>query len=368
MVAINFTLTSFDTDMDMAIAAAIASQDPSAPGYAPSATAPRCVYNVSTQVMQNAFRIGFDSADIANGFAAGNGAAGSDIKYYQHFSVTDVADSNYGWPQTYVLNVAHSMCDDLAQTGHVEAGTEAVTLFVTDRASVLFDQNKMLMKHDSVRYLAKEIFTSHHGADLFNNETELQEDVQLQGQNLWLNNIKYRFEYLDIAATNGVMINDYDEVNSPSAPNRAYCTDDTLALGLNYPVEATELPYHPSTTLGGDKPVVSLTKNLLEQMMYTEAGRDRIQGAVAAELESGSDIDSVTKLPFVANDTITFKVVLKPELNGITAQHSGEIPVNTIPSRHYYVTLICTDETVANTIPVDGADINGVLGAAQYIV
>ena len=85
-------------------------------------------------------------------------------------------------------------------------------------------------------------------------------------------------------------------------------------------------------------------------MMYTEAGRDRIQGAVAAAVQVGTDIDSVTKLPFLANDTITFKVSLKPQPNGITSQHVD----NAIPDRHYYVTLVCTDEAVANTLPVDG--------------
>ena len=317
---INFTLSSFDSVINSSVTAVMpvgVSQET----YVINNTRPRCVYEISTQVMKEVFQFGFDSIDIANNVAEGDT---SDIRYYQDMTK---------WPTNYVLNIANSMCD------YVDITSNEKTLYTTQRDNTVYNSNRMFMKDDGVRHLSTNIFGSQYGVDLFSNETELHTDIETQGSNIWLDNIFYRFNYLNTNGKKGQTEIDCDWETALGIDINGdyYCTDEII-LGLQYrvPSESSSL-YGPV-----GKNIVSITKNLFDQLVYSIEGRERILNAIQAN-------DAVRiGLPFNDGDRITFAVTLKAGENTITSSQTT--------NRVYHVTLVCKD-TIANTSPLGHGDV-----------
>lgn len=95
------------------------------------------------------------------------------------FSNTNYTDIHYliymdNWPSSLVLNPANAMLDQIQSTGALlQVGV----------------QNRMLVKHDFLRYLAKSLFNTPQGVDLFNNESQLIANINTIGYAAWHNDI-----------------------------------------------------------------------------------------------------------------------------------------------------------------------------------
>ncbi len=143
MPEVNFVLSHLDANLQMDLSGALDAASISVPTDV-SATA---VFQVGLSALKNTFKFQSDALDISN-------VAASDVKYY-------VYPAN--WPTG--VNVAHAMLQGEHATG------------ASGKLGSGYDDNRCLLKHDFVRYLAQKLFNTVHGVDLFSNETELLENI-----------------------------------------------------------------------------------------------------------------------------------------------------------------------------------------------
>ncbi len=143
---VNFVLESLNSSVTMGVAGNLFSEP--IPVLDVSATA---ILYVSIDDMKSVFQFQTDSTDV-------NNLSSADIKYY-----VDTAS----WPAINPMNAMMNV-STLSQG--------AIALI--DSNGALAD-NKLLVAHDFTRYLASKLFGTHFGTDLFNNETELLQDLRL---------------------------------------------------------------------------------------------------------------------------------------------------------------------------------------------
>jgi len=153
-LAVEFLINDFDTTITLDIS-----------GVLDTAVAPTmdvsCVADlyVDLDVLKNTFKFQTDSADVTNDPA-------DDIKYFtfrDNFWNTDSGKS-------FSINVADAVQD------------------YADTPFKIFDaspDNKNMVAHDFVRHLSNELFRTHKGVDLFNNEAELMEDIRSKSRKAW---------------------------------------------------------------------------------------------------------------------------------------------------------------------------------------
>ena len=165
----------------------------------------------------------------------------------------------------------------------------ATSPILANSADVL--EKKNFVKHDFVRYLALRLFNTAYGVDLFSNESELLSDLVTKG-----------------ATAAGNIITALNAVNQSSAANGS--------IPNKYSTNALT-----STS--------NFSRELLLQLANTEAGRARLYSAV-------QDASGVISIPFVADDTISFKV----SINAATDQHNLTQRPTAIETRTYQVKLV----------------------------
>jgi len=207
----------------------------------------------------------------------------ADIRY-----LVDMAS----WPD---LNPANAMMDHPSSLNPIAVSN-------TDGA---LDANKMLVGHDFVRYLALKLFNTHFGVDLFDNELEL------------LNDLRYICGNDDEGQTWHDVVDKLTSV-SKNGTHAGLATDTD---GNKYMTNATD---------SSD----NLCKVLFDQMMGSAKTR-------FADISTG--VDGYQSLPFVADDSISFKLTIAPadgqeELTGVEA----------FAPRSYEIKLIIK-ESPANT-------------------
>ena len=254
---INFTLTGLNQTILMNT---LASLDASAVSME-SADAV-AVFYVKQSDMMNVFKFQSDSNDM-------NDVASSDVKYY-------VFDRN--WPAQLKINPLHAMMNK----------TESVNMLGNAES---FAVNKMLVKHDFIRYLSLRLFNTIHGVDLFSNESDLLENAVYGGETI-RNSIHGLLGNVSTTSSNESM--SYD------VSGNKYLTND----------------------VSGN---TNLTRELLRQIV---AGAPERFGSI-------TDANTPQSLPFQPDDTINFKVTLQaaPAQNLLTG-------VTEIPTRSYLVKLV----------------------------
>jgi uncharacterized protein YjbI with pentapeptide repeats len=270
---INFTLTGLNQSILMN---ALASLDASAVSL--ESTDAIAVYYVKQSDMMNVFKFQSDSNDM-------NEDAASDVKYY-------VFDRN--WPAELKINPLHAMMNK----------TESANMLGNAET---FAANKMLVKHDFVRYLSLRLFNTIHGVDLFKNEMDLMENAVYGGET----NRNTIHELLGNVSTTSS-----DESMSYDASGNKYLTNDASGN-------------------------TNLCRELLRQMV---AGAPARFGVI-------TDVNTPQSLPFEPDDTINFKLTLQaaPMQNLLTG-------VTEVPSRSYLVKLVIKSSVTggdANTAVVD---------------
>ena len=234
------------------------------------------VFTVSTTDMRNVFQFRTDSLDMTN-------VEDSDLKYFVNMSE---------WPSGLVINAANAALDYNAP--NVSFGAIALSSYNQDQ----YSSEKMMVKHDFVRYLALRLFGSYEAIDIFNNEAELITNLESIGDGSEPGHVWY-----DISA----------------ALHRVSIT----GMNLN-----EDLTLDSSTGEYCMTNAVTTTDNLCREMFL------QIADVTPERLQSIQQTSSRQPLLFQDGDSINFSVTFYPADN----QHllTG---VNPIPSRPYQIKL-----------------------------
>jgi hypothetical protein len=173
----------------------------------------------------------------------------------------------------------------------------------------------MLVKHDFVRHIALDLFNTHLAVDLFANETAINEDLASKGNEVWTDNIKVA---IDAVSTGGASV------------EAGGYTTNALDSSAN------------------------LCRVLFRQVLQVRP--QRFDDLNALEKDAATN---AFYIPFVAGDSISFKVIYKPEADQHTILDSRATanPVVPVADRSYRIKI----EIVAsptNVVVNDSASFN----------
>lgn len=261
---IDFSLPALNQAYTLDISGALSAEI--ATTFDVSATA---IYNIKLATLNNIFKYESDSFDVDD-------ISNSDVKYYVYMN---------HWPNDASLNPAHAYTKP--------SGGK----LLEDSADI--PSNKNLVKHDFVRYLAKHLFNTPYGVDLFSNEEALLTDIATKGRAAKVNIMKALTDVDNTRAAGG------------SSPNK-YSTND-LSNNTN------------------------ICRELMRQIAHYAPSRF---------YEATQDISGIKIVPFALGDTINFKLSISAATNQQTLTSRGAFDV-----RVYKIQLVVNNST--NVTPVD---------------
>lgn len=279
-------LDKFESDARMELGATVPKGIPDHLPYSEN----KAEIEVSLCTFLKTFKFQIDSFDI-------NNCKKNDIKYFV-FKEPYFSDPNLR------INPAdaHVKFTDLFQT----EDDKSIVTYPPD-----YKENKKFICHDFVRYLALKLFGTTHAVDLFDNETELLDDVRKQcfvsqsnGSLSTMANIKNIMETSDVS-------NELLDVSYCSE-----CTDYNTIYGMSNKITSSD----------------NICKMLLDQIIGTDIGR-------LAHLTRNHELQS---LPLKDGDTIIYKMTIHAanEQNKLT-------DVDEIPPRVYEIRYVLR-ETPSN--------------------
>lgn len=240
---VNFVLDALDSSLNMGVSGELLSEE--APTLDVSATA---VYYVDLSNLRQVFQFQTDSSDVDFVEDA------TDVKYFVKMG---------NWDPSAVINPAHAMMDKERSDAPIASG---------------FDPDRSLVKHDFVRYLAQQLFNTHKGVDLFDNENALKDDLAEKGHDAWLNDISGALWYTSQTGTD----------NEDTLNGEGFLTNDA----------------------SGNQ---NLTRQLLLQMTYADV--DRLVRTDTSGTLNINDTIEPQPIPFHVDDTISFKFTIHPAEN-----------------------------------------------------
>jgi uncharacterized protein YjbI with pentapeptide repeats len=256
-ILVDFTLNGLNQTILMTTSGLLDSS-----GSSLETTDATAVFYVKVSDMTDLFKFQTDSLDL-------NDDPATDVKYYVF---------NRKWPAALKINPAHAMLNKTESNGMLGSAS-------------MFTENKMLAKHDFIRYLSQQLFNTIFGVDLFSNESDLLENATYWGENVRVN-IKNILTGISTTSSDA---------------------------SLNYDVSGNKYLTNAVTT------DTNICRELVRQM------------AAAASSRFGSITNSSTpqNVPFVENDSINFKVTFQS-----TATQNMLTGVESIPTRSYMVKLV----------------------------
>lgn len=276
MSSIDFVLDVMSTSVNFTTLATI--DDPIDGVLDVSATA---IFYISETDIQNVFKAQTDSEDFTD-------ISATDLKHFIFMN---------NWPYNLTLNPANGMMDQPRSYNPIHVTTTP---------------NKMLLKHDFIRYLAKDLFSTPKGVDLFNNERELVEHLNTLGNNSFQSDIS------------GLLWK--------------YSTTSTYPIGNGFVVDPiTGLKATTNDNTSDENICWILLNKLLESVP------DRF-----SDLGAVIDSSGVFPLPILEGDTINFLFSITPATN----QHLLT-DVSEISTRRYQIKLMVDDGSGINTLPLD---------------
>lgn len=285
MSLINFTLPHLNQSFTLDICGGLSGEAP----LAFTDISAVAIYNLRLSDMRNVFKFQADSFDV-------NDLSASDIKYYVYMN---------SWPVDASLNPAHASMTTGGDTG---------LILPTDGVNVV--ANKNLVKHDFVRFLAKHLFNTPYGVDLFNNEEGLLADLSSKGRTA---------KDSIMGALNGV--------------NQASAVGGTDGSGNKFSLNTQDT-----------------NANICRELMR------QIAAMAPARFNTVHDISGVQSVPLVSGDTISFKVTIHAHPN----QHNLT-GVSTFNARVYKIQLNIKNADFGNVTPVDvgGTDLTDYVANAN---
>ena len=267
-----FVLDAFASTVTMTTSGALDSA--AVPAVTADATA---VFTVNVDHMKNVFKFQTDSADMLDTDA-------SDLRYY-----VNMAD----WP---TLNPANAMMNHAASASPIASG---------------FAANKMLVAHDFTRYLAQELFGTHQGVDLFNNEVALLQNLRLicgtgAAGRTWAD-IGTKMTAVSTTGTAALIVTDA----AGNYTTNAYASDENICRVL--------------------------------YRQFVASAKERF-----STLTNSADAQS---LPFQADDVISFKVIINPA----AGQHNLT-GVAALAARSYKIKLVMKASGDVSNTAADAAE------------
>jgi uncharacterized protein YjbI with pentapeptide repeats/uncharacterized protein YjdB len=264
--SVNFSLAGLNQSFSLSTLAML-----DASSIQMDATDATAVFYVRISDLINVFKYQTDAFDV-------NNVDASDIKYYVF---------HRKWPAELKINPSHSIMNDSESNGMLGFGNN-------------YANNKSLLKHDFIRYIALRLFNTVHGVDLFRNEFDLLENSVYLGETVRYN-IDSILSGISTTSSSGTMA--YD------ASANKYLTNDS-----------------------------SGNSNLCRDLMRQVAA-----GAPSRFYNNGPDDAGLRNVPFVENDTITFKLIVQA-----AATQNVLTGVSEIPSRSYTIKLILKNTVTSN--------------------
>jgi len=212
------------------------------------------------------------------------------------------------WPTALKINPAHAMTDRAESEGACVGTAGGNDTYAAD---------KSLVKHDFIRYIALQLFNTVHGVDLFQNESDILENIAYYGE----------------SARVGIQ-SVLDTVSTMSAD----ITMSTDTSGNKY-------------STNSNTSATNISRELMRQIATSASSR--LEDASVVNAAAAGTRQSV---PLIENDTLNIKVTVEaaPGQNAVTN-------VGAIPSRSYNIKLILKGSVVdasgtnANTAVSDSA-------------
>jgi hypothetical protein len=300
MSNIDFVLDAFASTHTMDLSATL---DSGAPPSAINDVSATAVYYIPTDTLKNVFRFSSNSWDI-------NDVSADDIHYFTFME---------NWPASLQINPVHAMMNKSDSENPILSGLDA---------------EKMLVKHDFVRYLALSLFKTAAGVDLFNNEVDLLNELKRLGDASFDTDIsgmmwaKQAYTTVDEAFDTG----NYEGNNTDNTKyfidvsvNRL-CTTDEFTSEQNLPRE------------------------LFRQVLNVAPARFNDISFVPIDVDN-NQVEYTAAIPFEADDTISYRFTVSPATNQHLLTQTSEFG-----PRVYRIKLILKDDVDAldlNTTPTD---------------
>lgn len=239
------------------------------------------VYVIDINDMKSVFKFQTDASNVN---LLDVSSSNTSLRYY--------VDSS-AWPS---FNVANSMMDHVASVDPIASG---------------YQTDKMMVTHDFMRHLAKGVFNTHHGVDLFNNEKDMLTNIRsICGDG------------------NGNTMGEIDEALELVSLTSIHSSSKT---------DASNNKYMDNTYTGND----NICRRLYQQLASSVSSRwSRYNWN-----DSSSPYLHKQSLPFEANDIISFNLTL----NAKSDQHDLT-STDAIQPRIYKIKLFLKEtHNVSNT-------------------
>ena len=258
---VNFTLEGLNQALILDLSGALA-------GETPATIDASCVavFNVKTSDMKAVFKYESDSFDV-------NDTDASDIKYYVYKHVWDAAK---------------------LKVNPVHAHTLTTEPILPTAGDIVAEKN--LVKHDFVRYLAKSLFNTPYGVDLFSNEDALLTDLVQKGAGARL----------------------------------------AIDASLNAVNQA-------AAALSGTAPHKYSTNALTSAANFSRVLLRQVAQAAASRFHGTADISGIHSIPFENGDSISFKAAIAPA----ALQHELTSQAGPFHTRVYQIKLNLIADPVA---------------------
>lgn len=266
------------------------------------------VYYINVDTLKSVFRFSSNSWDV-------NDVSAEDVHYFAFMD---------NWPKTLEINPVHAMMDKSDSESAILTGLSA---------------EKMLVKHDFIRYLSQKLFNTPHGVDLFNNESALLNNLTTLGTESFTQDVsgmmwaKQAWSSASSVITGTYNGATYDEIDADAT--RWFVDASVNRVGTTDAWDSNQ----------------NLTRELFRQILHGNASR--FNDISFDDIDVTDHITNVTEtvyhtaaLPFENGDTISYKFKIDPAAN----QHSLTT-VDAFGGRTYQIKLIVTnlDASTMNT-------------------
>ena len=202
------------------------------------------------------------------------------------------------WPTALKINPSHAMLDRAESDGQLLGANDT---YATD---------KSLVKHDFTRYIALQLFNTVRGVDLFQNESDI------------LENITY-----------------YGEVSRVGIQS-VLDTVSTISADITMNIDSSGNKYSTNT----NDSITNISRELMRQIATSAPSR-----LTDSDVTAAAAAGSIQSVPLIENDTLNIKVTVDAAPN----QHNLT-NVGAIPSRTYNIKLILK----STVIDASSANIN----------
>jgi hypothetical protein len=253
-------------------------------------------FEVSLTEMKNVFKFQTDAENIID-------ATAEQIRYY-------VDAAKWGSEIAAGNNPANAQIDET-----IGASTAPIATGGVKQAN--YPDNKMYVCHDFIRFLAQKLFNTHEGVDLFVNELEV------------LNSIRTSVYDTVWSFSTGSVIKNALQAVDMTAPS-----DPTSAL-LNQDQDNKYFTTSEDSDSSGN-----ICRVIAEHLMLHVPER-----FASIDTQAG---DAMQSLPLEENDTLDFKITIKPA----AGQHDLT-GVDPIEGRSYKVSLVLKTTPTAQVVAAD---------------